>query len=194
MEGWWWVSFCVCVYVCACTGEWMSKWVSEWVGGWVSEWVSEWWCEWGEWVKVSGWVSEWVSEWVNEWVSEWLSEWGSVCECVSEWVSVCVWVRRRTGGRGGGYRTKNKNPTRQCGELQNMLQPSAAFQELATCYIFRCILHPRTVCDLDAWNVWICKAEDCPSQCTVCTVFAPLHFSHCCGFLDMLRNHSGNDL
>ena len=25
-------------------------------------------------------------------------------------------MRRRTGGRGGGYRTKNKNPTRQCGE------------------------------------------------------------------------------
>ena len=30
-------------------------------------------------------------------------------------------MRRRTGGRradgGGGYRTKNKNPTRQCGEI-----------------------------------------------------------------------------
>ena len=23
---------------------------------------------------------------------------------------------RAAGGRGGGYRTKNKNPTRQCGE------------------------------------------------------------------------------
>ena len=44
MEGWWWVSFCVCVYVCACTGEWMRMWVSEG--------VSEWWCEWGGWVCV----------------------------------------------------------------------------------------------------------------------------------------------
>ena len=29
----------VCVYVCACTGEWivMSEWVSEWVSEWGSE-------------------------------------------------------------------------------------------------------------------------------------------------------------
>ena len=44
-------------------------------------------------------VSEWVSEWVNEWVS----------------------VSEGAGGGGrreaeGGYRTKSKNPTRQCGE------------------------------------------------------------------------------
>ena len=48
--------------------------------------------------------------------------WASVCEWVSDWL--CVWVSEvsewgggRAGGRGGGYRTKNKNPTRQCGEL-----------------------------------------------------------------------------
>ena len=87
----------------------------EWVCVWVSERVSE---------RVS--VCEWVSEWVGEWVSEWLSEW--VCECVCEWVSgwvsewVCVCVSEASeeedgrGGGGGGYRTKNKNPTRQCGE------------------------------------------------------------------------------
>ena len=50
------------------------------------------------------------------------------CVCVSEWVSVSEWVRVSEcewGGRTGrrrrrrtrsGYRTKNKNPTRQCGE------------------------------------------------------------------------------
>ena len=102
MEGWWWVGFCVCVYVCACTGEWMSKWVSEWVGGWVSEWAV--WVRWvseGEWV--SGWVSGWVGEWVGEWVSEWVwVRWVSVseeecvcvcaCVCVSEWVRVWRWL------------------------------------------------------------------------------------------------------
>ena len=65
--------------------------------------------------------NEWVSEWLSEWVSvvcvcvcEWVSEgdWVCVCVCVSEWESV------REEGREGrsGYRTKNKNPTRQCGE------------------------------------------------------------------------------
>ena len=64
---------------------------------WVSAWVSECVC-----VSVCVWVCEWVSVWVSvsEWV--WVSEcvWGEwVSECVSEWVWLCVWVRRRTGGR-----------------------------------------------------------------------------------------------
>ena len=75
------------------------EWVSEWVC--VCVWVSE--CEW-EWE----WECECECEWEWEWEWEWVSERASEC--------VCVWVRRRTGGRGGGYRTKNKNPTRQCGE------------------------------------------------------------------------------
>ena len=46
-----------------------------------------------------------------------------MCEWVSEWVS----VSEGTGGArreaaGGGYRTKNKNPTRQCGE-KDKVQP-----------------------------------------------------------------------
>ena len=55
-------------------------------------------------------VSEWVSEWVSDWVSEWVrvSEW--------EWVGGEEDGRRRKKRRG--YRTKNKNPTRQCGEKQ----------------------------------------------------------------------------
>ena len=75
MEGWWWVSFCVCVYVCACTGEWMRMWVSEWV-----KWKEVKWSE----VKRSEvkwceWVYEWLSEWVNDEMSE--SDWMSVNEC-----------------------------------------------------------------------------------------------------------------
>ena len=35
----------------------------------------------------------------------------SVCECVSE-----EGGREGGGGRGADYRTKNKNPTRQCGD------------------------------------------------------------------------------
>ena len=66
-------------------------------------------------VRVSVRVSVCVCEGVSEWVSEmrwdemrWLSEW-------VRWVS--EWWGRRAGGRSG-YRTKNKNPTRQCGELR----------------------------------------------------------------------------
>ena len=65
---------------------------------------------------VSDWVSEWVCEWVSDWVSKWVSE--RVSE-VSEWVRVSEWVSERGGREAeeeGGYRTKNKNPTRQCGE------------------------------------------------------------------------------
>ena len=76
------------------------EWVSEWMSEWVSVCVSEWECEW---------VSEWgVSEWVCEWVSVWVSEW--------EWVSGWLSGGRRREAAEGGYRTKNKNPTRQCGE------------------------------------------------------------------------------
>ena len=76
---------------CECEWEWVSEWV--WVS-WVSEWV---------WVEcVCVWVSECMSEWVSGWVSEWVNEW------VSEW--------REAEEEEGGYRTKNKNPTRQCGE------------------------------------------------------------------------------
>ena len=92
MEGWWWVSLCVCMYVCACTGEWVRVWVSDVSvvcalthslthSGWVRVSESEWgWVrvsegEWG-WVRVSegewGWVRVSESEW--EWVSEWVSE------------------------------------------------------------------------------------------------------------------------
>ena len=121
--------------------KWMSEWMneSEWVRVWVSESVSEWECEWvREWVSewVGGWVSEWVrvseSVWVSVSVSECEWVWVSVSECEWVWVSVseceCEWVwvsvservrgkegRRRTEG-ASGYRTKNKNPTRQCGE------------------------------------------------------------------------------
>ena len=95
------------------------------------EWVSE--SEW-EWVSESVRVRVWVSEW--EWVSE--SEW---CECVSQWC-VCEWVareRRRTGGGGrrSGYRTKNKNPTRQCGQ-----------NKFANCTC-KMILHKNTI---PQWN------------------------------------------
>ena len=48
---------------------------------------------------------------------------------MSEGVSVCVSERGTAGGGGrrrrrmtSGYRTKNKNPTRQCGE-KTQLQP-----------------------------------------------------------------------
>ena len=47
--------------------------------------------------------------------------WVYVCEwCVlgvCVWVCVCGWRSRRSGRKEGrsGYRTKNKNPTRQCG-------------------------------------------------------------------------------
>jgi len=65
--------------------------------------VSE--CEW-VWVSVS------ECEWV--WVSV------SVSECEWVWVSVSERVRGKEGRRrtegASGYRTKNKNPTRQCGE------------------------------------------------------------------------------
>ena len=49
----------------------------------------------------------WVSEWVGEWVSEWVCEWE------------CGVGGEAAGGEAaeGGYRAKNKNPTRQCGEL-----------------------------------------------------------------------------
>ena len=62
---------------------------------------------------------------VSEWVC--VCEWGGVC--VSEWVWVSEWVRvsecewgggtgrRRRRRTRSGYRTKNKNPTRQCGEI-----------------------------------------------------------------------------
>ena len=66
--------------------------------------------------------------------------------------------------------------------------PCKSSQRAATC-----MLHPAPVSDLDVLNIWNCNAEACPSQLTVCIVFAPLHFSHCCGFLDMLRDHYGND-
>ena len=123
------VSECVSEWVC----EWVSVWVSEseWVCEWVSECVSEWVCVCvcecvSEWVCVSvcvcecvcecvrsEWVSGWVSEWVREWVRVWVSEW----EWVSEWVWVCGECVSVREAAGGGYRTKNKNPTRQCGEL-----------------------------------------------------------------------------
>ena len=89
----------VCVWVSERVSERVSvcEWVSEWVGEWVSEWVSEWVC---------------VCEWVSEWVGGWVSEWVSLCVCVSE----ASEEEDGRGGGGGGYRTKNKNPTRQCGE------------------------------------------------------------------------------
>ena len=143
-----WVSVCVCEWEWVCVCEWVCEWVSvwvsesEWVCEWVSVWVSECVSEW-EWVSecVSEWVCEWVcvcvwvsecvcvcvsecvcvwgvSEWVGEWVSERVSESVSEWVRVSEWVWVCgEWVSVREAA-GGGYRTKNKNPTRQCGEKQ----------------------------------------------------------------------------
>ena len=77
MEGWWWVSFCVCVYVCACTGEWMRMWVSEWV-----KWSERKWSE----VKRS--EAKWsdVSECMSDWASESMMKWVKVIEWV--WMSV----------------------------------------------------------------------------------------------------------
>ena len=95
------------------TSERVSEWVGEWVRACVRAWVSEWvWCVCvGEWVMLK-WVSV-VCVCVGEWVMlKWVSEWAS------EWVSERVWETVREEGREGrsGYRTKNKNPTRQCGE------------------------------------------------------------------------------
>ena len=106
--------------VCVCEWVWVSVWVSKWVS--VSEWVSEW-----VWVSVSEceWVS--VSEWV--WVSECEWVWVSECEWVSECVSVC-WGGRTGRRRRSGYRTKNKNPTRQCGEKHSVSRLSYLFAHL----------------------------------------------------------------
>ena len=93
-----------------------TEWVNEWVSERESD-VSEWCeccecglCEWG--------MCEWVSERERVmWVSD-VSAVSVVCVsegCVSEWVSEGgrEWV---SGGGRSGYRTKHKNPTRQCGE------------------------------------------------------------------------------
>ena len=102
-----WVREWVSEWVRERASEWVSEWMNEWVRVWVSEWVSVWVCEW-----VSVWVSEWVSESEWEWVSGWVSGW------VGEWVGECEWGGGRRREAEGGYRTKNKNPTRQCGEKQ----------------------------------------------------------------------------
>ena len=95
--------------------EGVSEWGSEWVREWVSEGVSE---RVSEWVRECERASERVSEWGS--ASEWVSEWGSASERVSEEDGRTGGREDgRTGGGGGGrsgYRTKNKNPTRQCGE------------------------------------------------------------------------------
>ena len=72
-------------------------------------------------------VSECVRACVRGCVGAWVRGCVRACVCacvrawVSEWVSEWVW-RRRTGRRRRkrrGYRTKNKNPTRQCGEKRS---------------------------------------------------------------------------
>ena len=140
MSVWEWVCVCVCVRVSVCESKFVWVSVLEWVcvsecvrvSVWERVWsVSE--CVWVSvcevWVSVCEWVCEWVcGECVRVSVWEWVCE--SVCVCV-KWrrcESVCE-VKGRKGGRSG-YGTKNKNPTRQCGEKKYILHNTVDGSEI----------------------------------------------------------------